>query len=187
MAVKKRVNSKQKGASFERAICSRLSLWVTDMKRDDVFWRSAMSGGRATLAKAASGNRFHAQSGDICAVDPSGASFISKFTVECKSLKDVSATRLLFNSGEAELVKCWDQAVKETNPGMIPLLIIKQNRYPELLCTSPEGTDTLRKGERPGVTLIPHLVVNSTWPIMHVHNFRLIITNCEFSKVVAKA
>ena len=36
-----------KGSEFEREMCKCLSLWWTDSKRDDVFWRSAQSGGRA--------------------------------------------------------------------------------------------------------------------------------------------
>jgi len=45
---------KAKGASFERDICRRLSLWVSAGKQEDVFWRSAMSGGRSTVADSSS-------------------------------------------------------------------------------------------------------------------------------------
>src|SRR5215216_6431446 len=38
-----------KGPQWEREVCRALSLWVTNGERVDVFWRSAMSGGRATV------------------------------------------------------------------------------------------------------------------------------------------
>ena len=41
---------KAKGSSFERLICKELSLWITGGEHQDVFWRSAMSGGRSTVA-----------------------------------------------------------------------------------------------------------------------------------------
>ena len=42
---------KQKGGEYERTVCKKLSLWVSNGTRDDIFWRSAMSGGRATLQR----------------------------------------------------------------------------------------------------------------------------------------
>jgi hypothetical protein len=41
---------KQKGSQFERDVCRELSLWVSHGKQEDVYWRSAMSGGRSTVA-----------------------------------------------------------------------------------------------------------------------------------------
>lgn len=37
-----------KGGDFERDICKYLSMWVTRQARDDIFWRTAGSGARAT-------------------------------------------------------------------------------------------------------------------------------------------
>ena len=73
---------KQKGSSFERKICKELSLWITDGERDDLFWRSSNSGGRATIV-AVDGTR-HTQSGDISAIHPLGHAFTETFVVECK-------------------------------------------------------------------------------------------------------
>ncbi|MBM3120244.1 MAG: hypothetical protein FJ006_12010, partial [Chloroflexi bacterium] len=58
-----------KGASFERDISRQLSLWWTHGERDDVFWRSSMSGGRATV-RAKKGQKTAYQNGDITATDP---------------------------------------------------------------------------------------------------------------------
>lgn len=37
-----------KGSVFEREICKALGRWWTDGERDDIFWRTAGSGARAT-------------------------------------------------------------------------------------------------------------------------------------------
>jgi len=79
----KRKNSKNKGGTFERAVCKELSLWWTSGERDDVFTRSSISGGRATVR--AKQNKTTANSaGDIAYLDDIGKPFISQFTVEVK-------------------------------------------------------------------------------------------------------
>lgn len=75
--------SNRKGSSFERRICGELSLWWTDGKRDDVFWRASQSGGRAKQ-RGRRGRDTHGQHGDIQAVDPIGEVLIDLFTVELK-------------------------------------------------------------------------------------------------------
>ena len=72
-----------KGASFERQICKTLSLWWTGGKRDDVFWRSSQSGGRATQ-RAKSGKTTFGSWGDIAAVDPIGLPLLKLVTIELK-------------------------------------------------------------------------------------------------------
>ena len=41
----------KKGGGFERTICKLLSLWWSDEEHDDIFWRTAGSGGRATVRR----------------------------------------------------------------------------------------------------------------------------------------
>jgi len=72
-----------KGANFEREICKRLSLWWTRDERDDVFWRSSQSGGRATV-RFRKGKKTAGSYGDICALDPIGEPLLKIFTVELK-------------------------------------------------------------------------------------------------------
>lgn len=72
-----------KGASFEREICKRLSLWWTYDHTDDVFWRSSQSGGRATM-RARKGKRTAGSYGDITALDPIGEPLLRMFTIELK-------------------------------------------------------------------------------------------------------
>lgn len=124
--------SKAKGAQFEREVCVKLSLWITRGRKRDVFWRSAMSGGRATLG----GRRGHdlaRQAGDICAVAPEGHALTDKYYIECKHLRR-SAYRLdLLLLGFGPLALIWKRTVSEARKyGRAPMLIAKQNGSPAL-------------------------------------------------------
>lgn len=72
-----------KGASFEREISKQLSLWWSGGTRDDIFWRTSQSGGRATQ-RAKFGKSTFAGNGDIAAVDPIGQALLQIFTIELK-------------------------------------------------------------------------------------------------------
>lgn len=76
-------NGKNKGNSFERDICTQLSHWWSNGKRDDIFWRAATSGGRATQRSKA-GKSTYGQHGDIQAVDPIGFPLTELVTIEIK-------------------------------------------------------------------------------------------------------
>lgn len=62
--------SSSKGSQFEREFCTRLSLWWSSGARDDLFWRSAGSGGRATNRSKRGKSTANAH-GDVVATDPS--------------------------------------------------------------------------------------------------------------------
>jgi hypothetical protein len=72
-----------KGADFERDISRTLSLWWSHGERDDIFWRTSMSGGRATVRRKA-GKATAYQAGDITATDPIGAPLIKATVIELK-------------------------------------------------------------------------------------------------------
>lgn len=73
----------KKGSAFEREICKKLSLWWSEGDRDDIFWRSSQSGGRATL-RARKGQSTYGSYGDIAAIDPIGEPLLKVFTIELK-------------------------------------------------------------------------------------------------------
>lgn len=124
--------SKQKGSSFERKICKTLSLWVTNFKNEDVFWRSAMSGGRATMGMRR-GTALRRQSGDISSVAPEGHIITDKFFIELKHYKNLSVDSF-FLTGKGALAGFWAEAVREAKKyGKHPLLIARQNNKPLLL------------------------------------------------------
>lgn len=129
---------KGKGSSFEREVCTKLSLWLTKGVSVDVFWRAAMSGGRATVAKG-----MVRQSGDITAVAPEGHVLTDQCYLECKAYKQLSFD--CFFKGKGQLIDFWQVAEKEAvKYNKIPCLIFKQNNYPAMFCTSRKGVQLLR-------------------------------------------
>jgi hypothetical protein len=122
---------KNKGSAFEREAARRLSLWLSAGMRDDLIWRSSMSGGRATL-QLRKDIVNQTQSGDLSAIGKEAFEFCEKTYTECKHYKDLSISRsMLTNVGG--LYAFWkstqEQALKYKKR---PLLIARQNRYPTL-------------------------------------------------------
>lgn len=73
-----------KGSSFEREISKQLSLWWSEGKRDDIFYRSHSSGARFTQRKKI-GKTTAYQAGDITCSDPEGEMLIKNWNIECKT------------------------------------------------------------------------------------------------------
>ena len=131
------MNSKQKGSSFERLVCRQLSLWVTHGKRDDCFWRSSMSGGRATIA--AKKGKYHQVVGDICAIASEGHTLTNHFFIECKHVKKLDIASFILDDRGA-LAKFWKQACKQARDHLRqPLLIAKENNREPLVICRPRG------------------------------------------------
>ena len=115
---------KKKGSQFEREVCKALSLWVTNGKRGDVFWRSAMSGGRATMFSDVR------QCGDICAVAPEGVPLTDHYFIECKAYRDLQIERWLV-TGRGKLADFWQETKDQAKiHKREPLLIFRQNGLP---------------------------------------------------------
>ena len=129
---------KQKGAQFEREICQRLSLWVSHGKSKDCFWRSAMSGGRATLGRR-KGIDLARQAGDITAVAPEGHALTDLFYVECKFYKDLNFGGF-FIKQNGSLFDFWaETCVKARSEKRFAMLIAKQNMYPSVMLVTPQS------------------------------------------------
>lgn len=73
-----------KGGQFERDFSRQLSLWWTKGERDDIFWRTAGSGARATV-RTKKGKSTAGQYGDITATDPDGKLLIDNILFELKN------------------------------------------------------------------------------------------------------
>jgi hypothetical protein len=122
---------KSKGASFERLTCIALSQWISNGKRKDLLWRSAMSGGRATLGFR-KGERHLSQGGDVSAIDPLGATLTGRFCIEIKFYRDLDLGA--FWLGHGKLYRFWERASEDAKKyGKEPMLIAKQNLYPTLV------------------------------------------------------
>ena len=129
------VNGKQKGSGFERECCKELSLWITDGKMEDCLWRSAMSGGRATVARRK--GQMVRQSGDICAVSPEGHILTDKWFIECKNYRRLQLDQFLVK-GTGDLATFWKKACEEAaRDSKDPMLIAKQNSWPTLIIGRP--------------------------------------------------
>ncbi len=129
---------KSKGSSFERSVCIELSKWLTHGEKIDCLWRSAMSGGRATISKGKV-----RQGGDITAVAPEGHILTDYMYVECKHLKDISLDGLI--KGNGNLLAIWLKTVVEAGKyNKIPVLIFKQNHYPVVFVTTRDGIKYLK-------------------------------------------
>jgi len=140
---------KEKGSRFERLICGRLSLWASDLKREDVFWRSAISGGRATFRKRRALVSVDATSaGDVSAIHPLGFPLVERFFIECKHYRELKLELwLLGKKGERE--ELWDVPLaRAIELGREPLVIARQNRCDELVITTARGAEILRRGEK---------------------------------------
>lgn len=159
------VNSKQKGGEFERETCKHLSLWVTGGERRDSFWRSAMSGGRATVAKGAV-----RQAGDICAVAEEGHSLTDRFYLECKFYKDLNIDRF-FLEAKGAMAGFWRTTCQEAEKyGKVPALIAKQNLYPTLFLVAPSKVHLISKAAD-----MDHVYVQMGDIECEVYNFKMLM------------
>lgn len=144
-----------KGGAFERLICKQLSMAMTRGLRTDLFWRTAMSGGRATLMRRR-GEVNMSQTGDVTAIDPLGNWLTDQFLIECKHHRDVGLQHYLLNrKGKiAEWVKTARLQAGHHKPF---LLVFKQNNIPTLVLTDAVSIDNVPRsanyGFRPLLTL----------------------------------
>lgn len=142
---------KAKGAGFERKICKILSLWVSNGKSQDLFWRTAMSGGRATVHLRS--NIMIRQAGDICAVAPEGFPFADYWFVECKNVKDAGwASFFISNTGP--LAAFWRKAKEEAKKHNRNPMIIIQARGPILVITNRDAWRYQPTKHRPVAVLV---------------------------------
>lgn len=134
---------KTKGAEFERQVCKTLSLWVSNGERQDIFWRSAMSGGRATVA-AKRGIKLSTQAGDISAIDPLGNKLIDNFIVECKYHRNIKL-ETLFTGRKGGIYEFWETlSALASKHSKKPMLIFKQNGMEPQVMMDWEFTDLIQ-------------------------------------------
>ena len=127
-----------KGAGFEREIAKKLSTWMTNGERDDLLWRTAMSGGRATLQRRR-GKKNISQVGDLAAIDPAGNWLTDRFVVELKHVRSLDLASG-WVKGQGKFAAFWCKLCSEAfHAEREPLLIARENRFPTLLITTNAG------------------------------------------------
>lgn len=142
---------KGKGPAYERWLCKELSRWVSCGQRVDCFWRSAMSGGRATLqSRKKTGGKFReefgAQAGDITSTHERGNHLTTLFVLDGKHYKDLDVTAAFFGQG-GRMVKEWKKLLRDADAtGKIPMMIARQNFRPDIVVTTQMGIHILRNG-----------------------------------------
>lgn len=130
---------KAKGAAFERGVCEQLSRWVSHGKNDSCFWRSAMSGGRATV-RHAKGKTADGHGGDITPTHSLGFPLCERFVIECKHVKDLNL-RSAAIKGVGPLADFWHQvSMDAARVSKSPMLIARQNLFPTLLFLRSKDT-----------------------------------------------
>ena len=130
-----------KGSDYERDVCRRLSRWVTNGEKDDVYWRSAMSGGMATRRK----DTDSFISGDICAVREEGFALLRIFVIECKRVNDLHLHTLPYDR-QSNIFLFWRQACTQARrERRQPLLIARQDRFPELVGLHPRAFSVMQE------------------------------------------
>jgi hypothetical protein len=152
---------KGKGSAYEREKCREFSLWITEGKRDDLFWRSPTSGGRATT-RAKKGLNTYGCYGDILCVDPEGLWLIP--TVITVEIKKGYTTKLLFSDlierpgAESLIYKFWQKIKKESAQAnsLFPLLIFRRACRSEMVLTDFNFTKLFRNFFREVSTYITY-------------------------------
>jgi hypothetical protein len=144
--------ARNKGGKYERAVCKQLSVWWTGGKRDDVFWRTAGSGGRATQRNRR-GQRTFGQYGDVQATDPIGQPLLDVFTIEIKrghptaTLTDVLHTQ--HTKTRPKLLNWIDKAERDCrNSGSMSWAIISKCDAKHALITIPLDVQFVRRATR---------------------------------------
>lgn len=112
---KKRVNGRKKGQTAERKLAKLFSDWW-----GSEFARTPLSGGFATAKFREDWNA----AGDLVTPDKS-----FPFCVESKKVEGWTLEQML-TSDKTLIHKWWEQTVKETPDGRIPLLVFTKNRAP---------------------------------------------------------
>lgn len=103
-----------KGGEFEREVSKLLSRWWTNGERDDVFWRTAGSGARATSRMKNRGKSTFGSHGDITAVDPIGQPLIDLFTIELKRGYPHAGFGDLWDRGKTKAPHAWETFAEQT-------------------------------------------------------------------------
>jgi len=147
------MNSSRKGSTWERIVCRRLSLWISDGDDEDVFWRTHGSGGRATRrGKMRGKSQLQFQQGDIglqkqLSKTHPAIQFLTKFVVEIKFYKDLHLADIVYHR-RSLLLKFWRKLIIESYKyKKNPMLIAKQNNYPAILCLDHSGLSLLSNVE----------------------------------------
>lgn len=169
-----------KGSAFEREICKQLSLWWTaddeNGPRDDIFWRTAGSGARATT-RGRRNIKTAGAAGDLMATDVSGKPFEKYFLCElkCGYSKDIDPLAIVDSAkGTSLLLQWWRKAEKERvfTGRHLTMLIFKRNFKSTCVMVNLHGImDLLNITRRDFLLTYNGMVIQNTWLIAPLNVF----------------
>ena len=139
-----------KGSSFEREVCKQLSLWWSKGNRDDIFWRTAVSGARAKVRSKKNKKTF-GQYGDVQATDPVGQRLIDACTIEIKRGYSKSTFADLIDKSKKAAVQPYEKFIKQAMEDLKNstsyswLLIVKRNRREAMIFMPFSMSSNLKK------------------------------------------
>lgn len=118
-----------KGSNFEREIGYMLSKWISNGSSDDLICRAGGSGASFTTYKRGT-------AGDLKALDGRAQPFFDRYVIECKHWQDLDYYLHSFLLGEKDLYEAMLKVkTQAASQGKSFMLIVKQNRRPELIIT----------------------------------------------------
>ncbi len=122
-------NPSAKGSSFERELCRQFSLWWSAGSADDIFWRTAGSGARATTRHKSSAITKY-QYGDMTFVRPEGQLLLDVWCFEFKRYHAVNVLSCLDPAApDKALLAFWGKACTEAkNSCRAPFLVTRVDR-----------------------------------------------------------
>lgn len=151
-----------KGSQFERSIAKQLSLWYSRGERDDLFWRTAGSGARATTRMKQNIDTANS-AGDLGFLHPDGKPFIDICLIEIKRgynrkktspSAQLSALSLL-DSPEGRKKKpvlfgWWEKAEQErkVHKRKYSIIIFRRDRHEACICMHKKTFTALEKRSR---------------------------------------
>ncbi len=138
-AKKKRRGDPKKGSAFEREFAKKLSLWWSEGKADDWFWRVGGSGGRATN-RAKQGKTTSNGCGDIGAQCHEAQRLLNLVTFELKRGYSSTTIQDLLDKpkGPNQMRDFIEQAKRSASTAGTPywILVLKRDKREELVVTN---------------------------------------------------
>ena len=178
-----------KGSTFERLICTQLSLWWSHNESDDAFWRSSGSGARATSRFRRKGILTAGQDADLTAVDERGKPFTDLFAIEMKrgykswSVMDAvdKGARAASQTIEDFLAQACEAAERKN---VFPVLIAQKDRHKAIIMVPMEAVNLLQPHignvltRLDGPTYIQFIYQGRKW-ILHTLDYFLSVVTPE--------
>lgn len=152
-------------------------------ERDDLFWRSAMSGGRATVGLK-KGIKRNTQFGDITAIDPLGNKLTDNFIIECKAYKNIQLQSMLFGKPKNNSIyEFWVKLHEQTTLlNKDKMLIIRPNNLPILMGLDEDSV--FRKVLEDSYGIKPVAIFSNILPVCYLYEFVYVLNLVDPADIV---